>query len=285
MMRPLLAALFAIGLLTPAKAEITKLWEVTGLDAPESVVFDQGTNALYVSNIAGSVMEKDGNGFISKLSPDGKMIERNWLTGLNGPAGLTIAGGKLFVADIDELAEIDIATAKLVKRYPAKDAKFLNDVTSGPDGAVYASDPVTNTIWRLKDGSFEPWLKSDELNGPNGLLVDGDTLVVASFGTLPEGDKDGRMGTLAFVSLADKSIKKLRGGAIGNLDGLLLLGPGQYVATDWPKGGLYFISSGGNAEQVVDLNQGSADIAWAPEKNVVLIPLMKDNALAAYKIH
>lgn len=284
-MRPLLAALFAIGLYTPAQAEITKLWEVTGLDAPESVVFDQGSNALYVSNIAGSVMEKDGNGFISKLSPDGKMIERNWLTGLNGPAGLTIANGKLYVADIDELAEIDIKTAKLEKRYPAKDAKFLNDVTSGPDGAIYASDTVTNTIWRLKDGTFEPWLKSDELNGPNGLLVDGNTLVVASFGTLPEGDKDGKMGTLAFVSLADKSIKKLRGGAIGNLDGLLLLAPGQYVVSDWPKGGLYFISSGGNAEQVVDLNQGSADIAWGPEKNVVLIPLMKDNALAAYKIH
>ena len=47
---------------------------------------------------------------------------------------------------------------------------------------VYASDTPTNTIWRLKDGSFGPWLANDKLNNPNGLLVQGDKLIVASFG-------------------------------------------------------------------------------------------------------
>jgi DNA-binding beta-propeller fold protein YncE len=262
----------------------TKIWEVTGFDAPESVVLDPGSTAIYVSNVAGSVMATDGNGFISKVSPDGKMIERNWVTGLNGPTGLAISDGKLYVADIDELVEIDILGAKIRKRYPAVGARFLNDVASDGAGAVYTSDMMTDTIWRLKDGKFAAWLKSPDLNGPNGLLVDGDKLVVAAFGRLSGNDKVAEAGTLLFVSLADKSIKPLRGGAIGNLDGLLMLAPGRYVATDWPKGALYLITSDGKSEEIIDLNQGTADIALGADKNTVLIPMMKDNAVVAYRI-
>ena len=247
----------AIGLACAACAAPTKLWEVRGLDAPESVVLDPGSNALYVSNVAGSVMEKDGDGFISKLSPDGKMLERNWLTGLNGPTGLTITNGKLYAADIDELVEIDIASAKVLQRYAAKDAKFLNDVTSDSNGTVYASDMATNTIWiwRLKDGSFEPWLQGDDLNGPNGLVIDGSRLIVASFGKLPTDNEDGKPGTLLAISLDDKSLTKAAGGApIGNLDGLALVSPDTYLATDWPKGSLYSISAEGSVEELKDLN-------------------------------
>ena len=49
---------------------------MTGLDVPESVVFDPGSGALFVSSIGAEIMAKDRNGFISKVSPDGKMLER-----------------------------------------------------------------------------------------------------------------------------------------------------------------------------------------------------------------
>ena len=76
----------------------------------------------------------------------------------------------LYVADVDELIEINVASGEIVKRYPAKGAIFLNDVAVGEDGTVYVSDTPMNTIWRLKDGNFEPWFANDDLNGPNGLL-------------------------------------------------------------------------------------------------------------------
>ena len=75
----------------------------------------------------------------------------------------------LYVADVDELIEINVASGEIINRHEAKGAIFLNDVAVGDDGTVYASDTPMNTIWRLKDGTFEPWLADDDLNGPNGL--------------------------------------------------------------------------------------------------------------------
>ena len=46
---------------TPAAAEPKLLWETKGLANPESVVRDPLTGALYVSNVNGAVMQKDGN--------------------------------------------------------------------------------------------------------------------------------------------------------------------------------------------------------------------------------
>ena len=129
-------------------------------------------------------MQKDGNGFIARLRPDGTIIEREWVKGLNAPTGMALNDRTLYVADVDELVEINVASGEIANRYPAKGAIFLNDVAVGEDGTVYVSDTPMNTIWRLKDGSFEPWLANDDLNGPNGLLPQGDKLIVASFGKI-----------------------------------------------------------------------------------------------------
>jgi sugar lactone lactonase YvrE len=259
------------------------LWEVKGLAQPDSVVYDPVTDVLYVSNINGAVMQKDGNGFITRLKPDGTILERDWAKGLNSPTGLVLRDRKLYVADVDQLVEIDAASGKVIKRYPGKDAIFLNGVATGPEGAVYVSDTPMNTIWRLKNGNFEPWLTDDDLDGPSGLLVQGDTLIVASFGKMPsEGQKQELAGLLS-VSLDDKKVEKLgTGKAIGNLDGLEPLGTGVYLVTDWAGGALYRVDAKGKADRLIDLNQGSAHLTYLPNKHRVLIPMMLDNSLVAY---
>ena len=142
-----------------------------------------------------------------------------------------------------------------------------------------------NTIWRLKDGNFEPWLTDDDLNGPNGLLVQGGKLIVASFGKLAgEGQKQELGGALA-VDLDDQSLNKLGDGAlIGNLDGLQSLQPGVYLVTDWAAGGLYRVDAKGKAERLVKLNKGSADLIYLPDKKMALIPIMLNNSLVAYTL-
>jgi DNA-binding beta-propeller fold protein YncE len=269
----------------PAAAQPKLLWETKGLANPESVVQDPLTGALYVSNVNGAVMQKDGNGFISKLSPEGKITVREWVKGLNGPAGLALHDRTLYVGDIDELVAINVASGEIVKRYPAKGALFLNDVAAAPDGTIYVSDTPTNTIWRLKDGVFEPWLMSDELNGPNGLLVQGDKLIVASFGKLAsEGQKEEKAAMLS-VNIEDKKITKFGDGSpIGNLDGLESLVPGVYLVSDWNAGALYRIDAKGKATVLIDLNQGSADQTYLPDKKTVIIPMMLDSTLIAYQL-
>ena len=38
-------------------------------------------------------------------------------------------------------------------------------------------------------------------------------------------------------------------------------------------------------DEIIDLNQGSADLAYMPGKKLLLIPMMLDNSLAAYSLN
>ena len=285
-MRPVVVALTAtlIAFSTAASAP-ELLWESKGLAQPESVVEDPATGVIYVSNINGAVMQKDGNGFISRLTADGKMLERQWVKGLNSPTGLALHDRTLYAADVDQLIEINAASGEILKRYDAKGAVFLNDVVVDDDGTVYVSDTPMNTIWRLKDGSFEPWLANDALNGPNGLLIQGKTLIVASLGKVQSQGQKKELGTLLAVSLDDQKVSKVgKGELIGNLDGLQAIQPGVYVVTDWAQGALYRVDAKGKVDELIDLNQGSADLSYLPGKKMLLIPMMLDNSLVAYRL-
>jgi sugar lactone lactonase YvrE len=287
-MRPVVVALTAtlIALSTAAFAAAPKLlWETKGLAQPESVVEDPATGVIYVSNINGAVMQKDGNGFISRLTADGKMLEQQWVKGLNSPTGLALHDRTLYAADVDQLIEINAASGEILKRYDAKGAVFLNDVAVDDEGTVYVSDTPMNTIWRLKDGSFEPWLANDALNGPNGLLIQGNTLIVASLGKVQSQGQKKELGTLLAVSLDDQKVSKVgKGELIGNLAGLQAIQPGVYLVTDWAQGALYHVDAKGKVDELIDLNQGSADLSYLPGKKMLLIPMMLDNSLVVYRL-
>jgi sugar lactone lactonase YvrE len=284
-MRLVFALLVALTLCHPAAAAPKLLWEVKGLEQPESVVQDPATGILYVSNISGAVMQKDGKGFISKLRPDGTIVQRDWIKGLNAPTGLALFERTLYVADVDELVEINAASGEIVKRHSAKGAIFLNDVAVGDDGTVYVSDTPMNAIWRLKDGTFEPWFANDALNGPNALIVQGGKLIVASFGKLPSEGQPQELGGLIAVDIEKQSLSKLgESEKIGNLDGLQAFQPGVYLVTDWDAGGLYRVPSKGKVERLIKLGKGSADFIYFADKKLAIIPIMLNNALVAYSL-
>lgn len=269
----------------PASAEPKQIWELTGLKAPESVVADLTSGVIYVSSINGDKTAKDGNGFISQVSLDGRMIKADWITGLDGPKGLALRKGKLYVADIDQLIEIDVKEGKVLNKFPAKDAKFLNDVVISSDDQVFVSDTGTDTIWRLAEGKFESWLQDAKLAGPNGLLVQGDQLIVASFGKMGASGPEGQ-GPLLSVTLSDKSIKPFADGkALGNLDGIEALDATHFLVTDYMAGGLFTIDAdAGKMDKLISLPAGSADLAYVAASKTVLIPLMNDDKLVAYKL-
>src|SRR5687768_14246347 len=95
----------------PPPVTLTLKWETeTKLTTCESVIYDKERDVLYVSNIDGNPEAKDGNGFISKVSLDGKVTEEKWVKGIDAPKGLGLANGKLYVTDIDRVHEIDPAS-------------------------------------------------------------------------------------------------------------------------------------------------------------------------------
>jgi len=257
--------------------------ETTGFLQPESAIMDAKNNVLYVSNINGKPTDKDGNGFISKVSPDGKILKLKWIEGLNAPKGLAIYGGKLYAADIDDLVEIDIATGKK-KSYHAEGATFLNDVAADKDGNIYVSNTFGfSAIYRLSHGKLKTWMKTEQLEMPNGLTVVGDKLMVASWGKglNPETFATKTLGHLLQVNIADQTITPLTMPA-GNLDGIEPTLHG-YLLTDWLSGKLrYYSTKRTTLEEVTTLPKGSADLCFVRKTKTVYIPLMLDGKLLKF---
>jgi hypothetical protein len=268
-----------------ADAQPALLWETSGLKTPESALPVPAEGFAYVSNVAGQPADKDGNGFISKVSlADGKIIALEWAKGMDAPKGLALAGGKLYVSDIDKLVEIDPASGKILTKHDAPGAKFLNDIAVDAQGNVYVSDSSTSTIWRLAGGKLEKWIDDPALKFPNGLHVDGDRLIVASWGAPGTSAQSSAPSNLLSISLADKKISDLGDGTpVGNLDGIEPIGD-DFLVTDWVAGALYRIDRKGKATPLLALDQGSADIGYVPETGLLLIPMMMSEKLVAYKV-
>ena len=160
-----------------APVTLTLKWETEPmLTTCESVLHDEDADVLYVSNINGSPDAKDGNGFISKVSLDGKVTEQNWVKGMDAPKGMGLHNGKLFVTDIDRVHEIDTKTGKISKTHAVKGATFLNDIAVD-NGKVYVSDSRGGSIYLIDEGKVSTFLA--DLEGPNGLFADNNRLVVA----------------------------------------------------------------------------------------------------------
>jgi DNA-binding beta-propeller fold protein YncE len=237
---------------------------------------------LFVSNIDGKLDEKDGRGFISKVSPiNGTIVELNWATGLNAPKGMAVSSdnSKLYVSDITDLVEINIANGQITNRYNAPGSAFLNDVVSDEQGNIYVADTGTNATYKLDNNnksSLQIWLQNPELNSPNGLYIDSsiNKLIVTSLG-----------GSLSLVDLDNKTISNLGAQVpIGSLDGIEAdTTENLYYVTDWAAGKVY--ADGTDYRTLIDLQrQGTADLEYIASERMVIIPLMQDGKLVAYRI-
>lgn len=250
---------------------LTKMWTASeGIKTPESVLFDAKSNQIYVSNINGKPLDKDGNGFISVLSPDGKVIKSEWVTGLNAPKGQAVYNGKLYVSDIDELVVISIADAQIVKRHKVENAKFLNDVTASDDGIIFVTDMNDNKIYALTDDKLSLWLEDKLIEKPNGLWAEKGKLYIGT-------------GQILEADIPTKKISILVENC-GGIDGLEKLKDGNFIYSNWQ--GRIFITKGKESILLLDTvdKQNSADIDFIPEKNLILVPTFFSNSIDAYKL-
>lgn len=261
-------------------------WTLEGLEAPESAYFDAGRNVLYVSNINGEPVAKDGNGYISRVSPTGQMIEAKWVTGLDAPKGMVSDGTTLYVSDIDRLVAIDIETGAISETWPADGAIFLNDTAMDAAGRVYVSDMIAERIHVLADGALSVVAQGPDLQHPNGLFMRGDDLLVAPWGRDLQPDFTTKTGGhLILVDVETGSVTPLGSGEpIGNLDGLEPDGAGNWIVSDWMAGAVYRVREDGSKDMLLDLDMGSADLAYIVDQSLLIVPMMVDNKLIAYQV-
>jgi hypothetical protein len=251
----------------PPPVEPTMTVKDVGLATPESVLYDEVDDVYLVSNINGGPSAKDGNGFISKISPDGTVVALKWIDGsakatpLHAPKGMAIANGLLYIADIDTVRVFDRKTGKSKGNVALKGATFANDVAAGPDGTVYVSDSgvtiddkgitptKTDAVWMIKKMKASALAKGEELGKPNGLFVTDKGVWVSTFGS-------GEVYTLDAKGVRG-SIQKVAGA----LDGLYG----------------YFSQVQGNLP-------APADFGYDSKRKLVVVPLFNDNKIVAYSL-
>lgn len=267
----------ALGLaFAPGQTLGAEIWRTAGFSTPESVVFDADNQRLIVSNIVGDATAADGNGTLSLVGLDGAMIDAEWVTELDAPKGSAIAAGKLYVADLTNLRIVDLASGE-VETVAVQGATFLNDVTAGDDGTIYMTDTFANRIYSFSDGKAELFVEDAALMSPNGILADGDTLVVASFGTLADKPENMVPGGLVSIDIATKALTPMAGTeATGFLDGIVKLG-NRYVVTDFFGGKVLAWVPGETPEMVGQLVMGSADIGT--DGTDIFVPMMMEGEL------
>lgn len=127
---------------------VERVASVGGFDVPEALVYDSVADVFFVSNIGGKDAARDGNGFISRMSPEGVVQDLHFIgLGKNGvtldsPMGARVRGDTLWVLDLDRLLAFDHTSGAPLATidFAPLSAALLNDFDWGPDGAVYVTD-------------------------------------------------------------------------------------------------------------------------------------------------
>jgi sugar lactone lactonase YvrE len=271
-----------------AAGRLPLAWEVKGLKNPESIAYDSKSDKLYVANVDGRPGLLDGKGGIALLDAKGKMIELNWRANLSAPKGLVATDKHLYLTDVDRLLRVNFEKKQGVgvDVFLARGAKFFNDAAVAANGDVYVSDTSTSHIWRLRDETFEKWLAVDSASFclPNGLHAGKDALIVACWMRKNASGVEGP-GPLLSVSYADKKITALGDGKpIGYLDGIQPDGSGGYYLSDWLTGGILHWTAAAGAREIARFEPGTADILYLRDKNLLIVPFMKDDVVRAYRM-
>ncbi|HEU4601420.1 MAG TPA: hypothetical protein VFS24_05605 [Steroidobacteraceae bacterium] len=265
-------SLIAQGALGAATHSLTKKWETeSALKIPESVLFDSKRNILYVSNVDGEPWKDDGKGSIAKVSTDGKIVAAEWVKGLRAPKGLGLSGDRLYAADLDEVAVIDMNKGAIVAHIKVPGAKGLNDIAVSENGTVYVTDSLTQKLHAIKNGKPETLFEG--LGGPNGVYARGGKLFLLDDHALYQIENE-------------HTRTKLAEGFAGNADGLERVNDTDFVVTCW-EGIIYYVPAHGAPEVMLDTRDqkiNSADIGYDAQHHLVFVPTFFKNTVTAYEL-
>lgn len=243
---------------------------VEGLAGPEAVHFDAEQQVWFVSNFNGDA-SGDANGFVSKITSDGEILELEFMTGtdqhpLHGPRGMRIDGERLLVADADGLHAFDRRSGEQLEfiDFSAFDPGFLNDVEIGPDGATYLTDTGNARLFRIADGEITVVADEALTSPPNGVVWDPEheALVLAPWG--------GGLEFLGYRPTSGDLVEIAALPAGGNMDGLEPWQGGLLVASQQDTA-IWFLRDG-QAEVLIRTPGRPADIGLDASTNRLAVP-------------
>lgn len=278
---PLAAALLCAASDAEAADQIV---QDVGFATPESVLYDAAHDLYLVANINGGATEKDDNGFISRLRPDGSVAALKWIDGLDAavaldaPKGMAIHEAALFVADIAAVRAFDLESGQPLGSLEIPDAVFLNDIAAAADGTLYVTDSGDShnpgAIYRIAgDGTVTRIAHGPELKRPNGIAVAG-------------------AGHLVFVTMGGRDVVTMttEGGLlarrrldVGRLDGLVLQ-DGAMLVSSWEGEAILRLPETGPVQTLLDHVVSPAAFDLDPKRMRLLVPLLTEDRVLLHDL-
>lgn len=255
--------------------------QVTGLKNPASFVVDPATGAYYLSNENGGPSDRDNNGFITLLGPDGKILKLKFIEGgldgvtLHAPKSLAIVDKILYATDIDRVRGFDLASGRPVGEvdFSAFKVDFLTGLVADPNGMLYIADSGADTIYKVDTRrSAKPivLIKDAILAGPHGLAIHptkGSLIVVSwNAGKILEVDKSGALKVLFANSFFNSRF--------GNLTGVDFDAYGNMYVSDYSQGKVMKIDPTLRIHTIAEFLTTPAGLAIDRKNHLILVPYL-----------
>lgn len=258
--------------------QLEKVWETnTDFLFPESAVFDQERDLIYISNYVRNSDngKRYGDAFISKILVTGEIKEFKWITNLTSPTGLTIAFDKLYIVERFGVVEYSLKNNSISNKWLINKAEFLNDIVIGLDTSIYVSDSKSNKIFRIKDNEVTTWIENDSIAETNGIQIKNNKLIVGV-------NSDNYLKS---IDLTTKKIEKIAFLDEGIIDGIKLIGSDYLVSHYF--GDLNIVSDNGDVKTILNTREDKiqcADFEFIAQDSLIIIPALRNKKVFAYKL-
>ena len=271
-----LISILSLVIVSPLGAQIT----VTELQTPYSFVNDPIEKNYFITSVNGEAETADNNGFITKLNPNGKLLNLKFIQGgkddvtLHAPKGMALVEHILYVADLDTLRGFDTTTGKPVQthtiRSSATGQASLNDVTFDGKGHLYCSDQKANTIYRfdLATQTFSVLVTDRSLAGPSGLAIhpkSGQIIAVSwEKGKISEVSPEGVVTELFSNGFFSNRFQNLRGVDFDRW--------GNMYVSDFTTGKVWRMSWDKRFQVIAEFLPSPGDLSIDRANNLILVP-------------
>ncbi len=260
-----------------------------GFESPSSIIHDEVADVYIVANLSGGPLERNAVGFISRVSPEGEVLEARWIQGvrfavqLNAPQGMAIHGDSLFVADLDCIRIFHRVTGNSEGVRCLGEATSLTGLAMGPEGSLFVTDSGmeegengaasasgSDGIFRLVPDDEQrgaTLARSPELGHPTGIAVGNRGIFVVTAGT----------GAIVRYTPSGEGTPILPAAQGRSLSGVVFLTDGGFAYASSSESSVFTVTAEGRRELLVDQVGRTGLLGYDATRDRLLVPVTDEN--------
>jgi hypothetical protein len=234
-------------------------------NGPESAVYDNANNRYFISNNgANQILARDSVGTLTIFTSNIA----------SGPHGLEIVGNTLYACDGALMKGFDLTTAALVMNLNVG-ATFLNGICTDGSAYLYTTDFTAKKIFKI-DIAAQTYTTfvTGLAKSPNGIIYDSanNRIVWVTWGA---------SAPIMQALLSDSSVSQVTATTLGNCDGIVRDGSGNYYVSAWTTQSIYKFNNIFSAAPVAVVTglSNPADIYYNLADDTLVCPNASNNTV------